>query len=367
MKLPRGFYYFLILVEVLISLGHFALYASIKAFFPGLGVSSTTLLITLLILSVSFLAMTIITFKYDSWLLRVLNIIAAVWLPTFFYLLMASVAAIAIIGVWPGAIVIAPKVLFAIALGLIFYGIVNARITRVIVKSVKLPNLPQSWKGKAAVLVTDIHLGHILRYGFAGKIIEKINKLKPEIVFISGDFFDGVKTNFDDLANLFKSVKSKYGIYFVTGNHEEIAGYKVCETAVAKAGMHILENQKVIIDGLQIAGLAYYPESQESGDLVMEKLKAMNLDLSQPSILLKHVPNRAHEIANFGINLQLSGHTHHGQVWPFRYITNRVYKGFDHGLKAINSNFIYTSSGVGTWGPPLRIFTRSEIVKFVFE
>ncbi len=366
-KIPNVFWLILSLIQILISACHYALYASIMHFFPSLIFCKITLLVVVMFLSVTFFAMTIITFRHDNWFLRFLNLAASVWLPTFFYLLLASLAAIIYEFTYSQHITLVAILFYCVAILLILYGIINARIARVVNLTLNLPNLPSIWKGKTAVLVTDIHLGHILRFKFANKVIQKINSLSPELVFISGDFFDGVKTNFQELAILFNAIKAPQGTYYVTGNHEEIAGYKICEDAISKAGIHILENQKVDLNGLQIAGLAYFTEGKETKEVVAQKLKAMNLDSSKPSILLKHVPNRAVDIAEYGVNLQLSGHTHHGQIWPFRYFTNLVYKGYDYGLKKIGDNYMYTSSGIGTWGPPLRIFTRSEIVRIVFE
>lgn len=159
-------------------------------------------------------------------------------------------------------------------------------------------------------------------------------------------------------------MNSQFGIYYVTGNHEAIAGYKICEDALQSAGVHILENQKVEVEGLQIGGLAYTHETDQS---VRETLNTLNLDPSKPSILLKHIPSHVEEVAKAGVSLMLSGHTHQAQVWPFRYITQKVFKGFDYGLKTLNQLQVYTSSGVGTWGPPVRIFTKSEIVKITLE
>ncbi len=358
MKLPKNFIYFIIAAQGLITLGHYAVYATLMAFFPSLAGYSAVLLILLLLLSVSFLVMSIVTFRRESAWLRLPYILAASWLPIWFYLLIASLVTI---------IVGAPHIIFGLAILICIYGIINARVTRIINLKISLPNLPEYWKGKTAIMASDLHLGHILRKGFAQRIIRQINSLKPDIVFFPGDFYDGVKTDFTELANLFREVKSTHGIYYVTGNHEEIAGYEICEQAISGGGMHILENQMVDINGLQIAGLAYFSESRETPERIAELLSSMKLDPVKPTILLKHVPNLVTDIAKMGINLQLSGHTHLGQVWPFRYITRRVYKGFDYGLKTLGDYKIYTSSGTGTWGPPLRIFTKSEMVRIEFE
>ena len=359
MKLPKGLIIFLVVAQALLVLGHYAVYSALVTFFPALATHNTLVLTVLLLLSVSFLGTSIITFRRESIWLRPFYVLSAAWLPLFFYFLLASLGSV---------IINLPWLFFGVAVVLEVYGIINARITRITKVHVKLRNLPSYWKGRTAVLVTDLHLGHILREGFARKVIKNINALQPDIVFIPGDFYDGVKTDFANLANLFREVKSVHGIYFTTGNHEPIAGYKDCENAISGAGMHILENHKTEIQGLQIAGLAYHAENLETPQSLRQLLGSLNLDQAKPTILLKHVPNQIEAIASLGlVDLQLSGHTHHGQMWPFRYITHAVYKGFDYGLKSLGNYQIYTSSGAGTWGPPMRAFTKSEVVKIVFE
>jgi len=365
MKIPKSFFYFLAIVQSLLILGHYALYAALLFIFPALLAYHVALIIAAFLLSISFLALSIVTFRNGNFLLRWLYIISAVWMPTWFYLLLACLIIIIIKGIFPAEPAVIDLILALAAILVSVYGIINARIHRIINIKLALPNLPEFWRGKTAVVVSDLHLGHVLRKDFAKKIIAKINSLRPDIIFIPGDFFDGVKTDFAGLANLFKELKAEQGIYYVTGNHEAIAGYKICEQAIGGAGIHILENQKVEVLGLQIAGLAY--AGGETIKDVEKNIKAMNLNPALPSILLKHVPNHALAIANLGINLQLSGHTHLGQVWPGGLITRLVFKGFDYGLKQAGKNFIYTSSGVGTWGPPMRVFTKSEIVRIRFE
>ena len=367
MKLSKRFLYFLIILQVLIILGHRVFYWALLTFFPGLLRHQVGLGIAILVLSVSFLTLTIVTFKRDAPFLRFLEILSALWMPIWIYLLMASFVTIVIGIIFPGPLQTTGLVCFGVAVAFSVYGIINARLVRVVTIKVKLPNLPDYWRGKTGVMVSDLHLGHILRHGFARKVINKINGLNPEIVFIVGDLFDGVKADFVGLANEFKNIKSPRGIYFVSGNHEEFAGYQECERAIRGAGINILENQKVELNGLQVAGLAYFSESREKPEGVVKLIESLNLDPLKPSILLKHVPNHVAAIATTGISLQFSGHTHRGQVWPGRHFTKRAYKGFDYGLKSVGDYQIYTSSGVGTWGPPMRTLTNSEIVRVEFE
>jgi predicted MPP superfamily phosphohydrolase len=252
---------------------------------------------------------------------------------------------------------------FALAISFCIYGIYNARILHVTEVKISLPNLPKEWKNRVAVMLSDIHLGHVLKNGFAKKIVNKISSITPDIVFIVGDFFDGDKADFTKLANEFKILKPKFGIFYVSGNHELYAGYAACEQAIRDAGINILEDSKLEIQGVQILGTAYREDTQEEA---RQLLKNLQFDKSKPSIYLKHVPSHITVSAEAGVSLQLSGHTHLGQIWPGRYFTKKVFNGFDYGLKALNGFQAYISSGAGTWGPPMRTLTKSEIVKITF-
>jgi hypothetical protein len=134
--------------------------------------------------------------------------------------------------------------------------------------------------------------------------------------------------------------------------------------AVQRAGIRVLYNEMVDLDGLQIIGVDYRDSTRE------EQLKAilqkMQVDPHRPSILLKHAPLNLEVAREQGISLQLSGHTHQGQVFLFRFITSWVYRGYDYGLKWFGDLLVYTSSGAGTWGPPMRIDTKPEIVVITF-
>jgi len=364
MKIPKTIFYFLALIQVVLILGHWALFASVLFFFPSFAPYKYWLLGLLGILSVSFFSLSLAEHKSENPLVRFGYIISGVWMPTWLYFILASAASFVVFFISGGNIWYFPCLFFTAAIVLSIYGIINARVLRVIRLRVSIPNLPEYWKGKTAVLATDIHLGHVLKKGFAQKVIKKINALKPEIVFIPGDFFDGVKTDFNALAKEFKKVLAPQGIYFCSGNHEMFANYKDCEQALSSAGIHILENELTEVEGLQIAGIAYKSETMPDFEKILE---ALHLDRNKASILLKHVPLQLEEVRNAGFNLQLSGHTHRGQVWPGRYMTKRYYSGFDYGYKILGSLQIYISSGAGTWGPPMRTFTNSEVVEITFE
>ncbi len=321
------------------------------------------LLIILLLLAVSFLAFSVLTFTRENPVLRIGYILSSIWTVSAFYFVLASLITLIIYLFYPVNLSCYGLVAITVSAGLSVYGFINARATRLTEIKIALPNLPAFWKGKSAIMVSDLHLGQILRKDFADKIVGLINRENPEIVFIPGDFYDGVHTDFQNLADGFKKINAPQGIYFCSGNHEMFAGYGQCERALKNAGIKILENQKVEINGLQIAGVAYKHDTMPD---LAQTFKNINLDKTKPSILLKHVPLQLQEIQEAGFNLVLCGHSHHGQVWPGRHITKRYFKNFDYGLKAFKNLQVYTSSGAGTWGPPIRISTKPEIVKINF-
>lgn len=183
MKLPRGFFIFLIIAQIILLIGHYALYGALTVFFPFFASHNLTTFIVLMVLAVSFLGFSILDFRSESEIFRIGYIAAGVWLPAFLYLLLASMVLIIIDGFnfnWRA--IGLQYLLFWLAIVISGYGVINARIARVTSVKVKLPNLPEFWKNKTAVLATDLHLGHVLRYGFAGKVITNINKLHPDFV-----------------------------------------------------------------------------------------------------------------------------------------------------------------------------------------
>lgn len=231
--------------------------------------------------------------------------------------------------------------------------------------SISIPNLSSSWKGEKAVQISDIHLGQIRRVNFLEDVITKVNQIKPEIIFITGDLFDGSDGDLSIYINSLNKLNAPKGIYFITGNHEQYLGTEKAFNIFKKTKIKILNDESVLINGLQIVGLSY-KEGNFAKEIQKSILESKNYKEGIPTILLNHVPLGIYDAANTGVNLMLSGHTHRGQIFPFNYITNLIYNGFDYGLHKIGSFYIYTSSGIGTWGPPLRSGSSSEIVEIDF-
>jgi predicted MPP superfamily phosphohydrolase len=205
----------------------------------------------------------------------------------------------------------------------------------------------------------------VRNYGFAQHIATKIRSLHPDIVLIGGDLYDGVAIDLDRVIEPFSTISAPYGTYFITGNHEEFYDNTPYLQAVRRAGIHVLYNQKVELDGLQIIGVDY--RDSRRGEQFKTILQEMGIDPHKPSILMKHVPLHLQVAREQRISFQISGHTHQGQVFLFRLITSQVYQGYDYGLKRFGDLLVYTSSGAGTWGPPMRLDTTPEIVLIQFK
>lgn len=354
----------MVVTQAVVSAVYWLAFEVFLVFFPSLNSHRHIFLGVMLGLSFSPLLFLILTHNRDIWLLNALCVFSMVFFVFNFYFMFASLPIFLLYLTNGFSLLTGGNWALGIALAATAYGLINARIIRQINLSLELPNLPGWWKGKTAVLASDLHLGQILNKGFAKRIVGLINRLNPEIVFIPGDFYDGVHTDFQGLADIFKKIKAPLGIYFCSGNHELFAGYQKCESALNNAGIKILENQKVEIEGLQIAGVAYKSERLPN---LPQILAGLGLDTSKPSVLLKHVPLQIEEAAAAGVSLQLSGHSHQGQVWPGQHISKPYFRGFDYGLKRLKNLLVYTSSGAGTWGPPMRVLTKSELVQITFK
>jgi predicted MPP superfamily phosphohydrolase len=256
------------------------------------------------------------------------------------------------------------EVLIGVAVGLSLYGFINSGMIRITRITLQLHDLPSEWKGKHAVWVSDTHLGPVRNSRFAQHIAIMIQNLQPDIVFIGGDLFDGESVDLDRIIEPFSQISVPHGIYFITGNHEEFSDNSSFLQAIRRVGIRVLNNEMVEISGLQIIGVDYRDTRRE--EQFKEILEKIKIDRDKPSILLKHSPLHLQVAKDQGISLQLSGHTHHGQVFLLRFITSQVYHGYDYGLKWFSDLLVYTSSGAGTWGPPIRIDTKPEIVFITF-
>lgn len=212
---------------------------------------------------------------------------------------------------------------------------------------------------------SDIHLGTIISKSRLKRIVEKINGLNPDLVLLPGDVIDEdirpvIKNN---LGELLRQIKSKYGVYGITGNHEYIGGVVNAKKYLSEHNIKLLDDSLVLIeDSVYIIGREDRSIKGFAG-LNRKPLDEIltGADKSKPLILMDHQPVKLIEAEENNIDLQLSGHTHHGQVWPFNFITKRVYE-ISKGYRKKGKTHYYVSCGVGTWGPPVRTNCRPEIM-----
>ena len=317
----------------------------------------------------SFVGAAVIGFRYTSPLLRLIYTVCATWIGALNYALWASVSCWIALGIcrlggWPVPEDRIAQTLFGLGLLTTVYGLINAACLRTTRVKVTLPNLPPAWEGKTAALVTDLHLGHISGPRFVRQIIRRLRALAPEIVFISGDLFDGTPIGLDRLVADWRSFSPPWGIYYVTGNHDEFAERSIYLNAVERTGIHILHNTSANVAGVQIVGV--HDSEATDPEALRRILQSLRLDPARSSILLSHRPGNLAVAEKEGIDLQLSGHTHEGQFFPWNLIVHRVWGRFAYGLNRLGKLWVYTSSGAGTWGPPLRVGTKSEVVLIRF-
>ncbi len=376
--MPTRFFIFVAIVQAILWLGHGLLYATAITFFP---LDHTTAALILAFLSITFVTATLLAWRYHSLLTRIYYFFAAVWLGVAHVVLMASLLAWVALGfvhlvpIAAGtadqfsiadATLAVGTVVFTAAMVVSAYGLTLGRRVRTTHYAIRLPNLPSVWRGRTAVWISDLHLGHIYRPGFSRRITRRVNRLKPDIIFIGGDLFDGADGDLDNLLKPLTELSAPLGVYFITGNHEEFTNREHFLKPIRETGnIRILLNEAVDIDGLRVIGVDYRDTTNpQRYAQILAQLASID---SQPSVLLKHDPANPRIAAELGVSLQISGHTHRGQLFPFNLMTRRIYGGHDYGLTRLDGTQIITSSGTGSWGPPMRLGTRSEIVQIAFE
>jgi hypothetical protein len=257
------------------------------------------------------------------------------------------------------------EALYGVALLLGLVAVVNASWTRVRRVTIRLENLPAAWRGRTAALISDLHLGHVRNGGFLRRIVARVMRENPDAIFVAGDLYDGTAIDAAKAAEPLRQLRAPQGAYFVAGNHEQFRNDSLYIQAVKSAGVRVLHNEKIEVENLQIVGVPYNHATHD--EHFRSVLRNIGVDRSRASILLTHAPDRPHVAAAEGISMQVSGHTHLGQFYPWTWMARTIYRKFVYGLNSIGKMLVYTSSGVGTWGPPLRLGSSPEIVFFQFE
>lgn len=254
----------------------------------------------------------------------------------------------------------------AVSLLVVLLGHLNAINPRVKTLEIKLNKKIPAGSELRAVLISDIHLGIINRSDRLEKLVEKINELRPEVVFFAGDIVDEAVSQEEEekMAGLLRKIHSPLGLYACPGNHEYYGGLEKNISYLEKAGVTVLLDRAVRVDDwLFVIGRKDWAavRSGEKRLSLEEIMRRDSVDRSWPIVVLDHQPLYLKEAVEAGVDLQLSGHTHAGQLFPLNIINKLVYEK-NWGYLKKGQTHIYVSSGSGTWGPAVRTGSRSEII-----
>ena len=231
------------------------------------------------------------------------------------------------------------------------YSIVNSLNLSIKEIEIPIPNLERELR---IVQISDTHIGPTRNSGFIKEIVKKINPLNPDLVLITGDLVEGTVGLHPSMFDSINNINAR--IFFVIGNHDIYGGLENVFEVLKTTSINVLQNEVVEFEGLQIVGVGYSTQR----DHLKTVLPGLNIDKSRPSLLMYHVPVEVEFANEAGIDLQLSGHTHKGQIFPLNFLGKLVFPYFN-GLYNYNGTQVYVSPGTGTWGPPMRSGSRSEI------
>ncbi|HEU5047568.1 MAG TPA: metallophosphoesterase [Rickettsiales bacterium] len=231
---------------------------------------------------------------------------------------------------------------------------------------VTLRRLPEAFDGFHIVQLTDLHIGPMIGGRWLARVVEQTNALKPDLIAITGDLVDGSVDDLAEAASALKDLRAKHGVYFVTGNHEHYSGAAAWTAYLQSLGIRVLTNERVTLTknsaALDLAGVEDFDSHRFPGHGPDLGTALEGRDPETPVVLLAHQPAAVAEAAEMGVDLQLAGHTHGGQIRPFD-LAVKLRQPYVKGLHHItgSNTKIYISSGTGYWGPPMRLGTTSEI------
>ncbi len=243
---------------------------------------------------------------------------------------------------------------------------------------VELRKLPKELDGFRIVQLTDVHIGPTLDGTWLTEVVARVNSLTADVVVITGDLIDGSVAQLGPHVAPLRALKARHGVYFVTGNHEYYSGVDSWLTELRRLGIQVLRNERVTLHpqpvagdgagelGIDLVGVDDYHAAVFPGHGPDLPKALLGRDPKRVAVLLAHQPAAIAEAAQLGIDLQLSGHTHAGQLWPWGYFV-RLQQPYVYGLHRHGDAQIYVSAGTGYWGPPMRLASESEITEVILH
>ncbi|GAA5175183.1 metallophosphoesterase [Niveibacterium umoris] len=270
---------------------------------------------------------------------------------------------------WAGFATLTAQAALLLAVLVTLVGFINARRTaQVVTVDVPLRDLPEALHGFTIAQISDIHVGPTIKRGYLDRIVDRVNTLQPDLIAVTGDLVDGSVHDLAAHTDPLKRLAARYGAYFVTGNHEYYSNAHAWIAEVERLGVKVLMNEHVVLDHggakLVVAGVTDYTAHHFDPRHRSDPLAALAGAPANAAakVLLAHQPRSAEAAADAGFDLQLSGHTHGGQFFPWNLFVP-LQQPFTAGLHKLRDLWVYTSRGTGYWGPPKRFGAPSEITR----
>ena len=264
------------------------------------------------------------------------------------------------------------KTIISAVTGLASYSLYQARkVANLTPVDIPLKNLPIDFDGFKITQITDIHVGPTIKKNYVEAIVDAVNSTKPDLVAITGDLVDGSVDALYSHVEPLKNLRSRYGNYFVTGNHEYYSGADAWVEAIHNLGIKTLMNEHVVLtkkkSHLILAGVTDYTAHRILPKHKTDPLKAIqDCEVDGCKIVLAHQPRSIYKVAEVGYDLQISGHTHGGQLFPYNFFIHLV-QPFVEGLHRYKNTWIYVNRGTGYWGIPMRLGAPSEIAEITLK
>ena len=372
---------FFIIVFAVYFLANLYLFLKGSRALSGAGYPLTAYTVIFILLASTFIAGKFLEYRYSNVLTDILNIAGGFWMAFMLYGFLMWLLSDIVLLVQRPFHLIAPSSLLQLRLWLFigitgvsvilitagFFSAISPRVTRYDIKTEK--NFENGQDGMTIVAVSDIHLGSIIRKRSMKHLSKMIGVEKPDMVLFLGDLVDGSMGPVlrGDLLSYLTLPPLKYGHYAITGNHEYMGDLHKSLPYIESKGIRILKDEVITLDnGIQIVGRLDRTAQQGfgTGRATLDSLLKMTVDDS-PVILLDHQPYELKNLAGSPVDLQLSGHTHNGQMWPLNLITRAIFE-LSYGHRKFGNTDVIVSSGFGLWGPRVRLGTRPEIVVIRF-